>query len=362
MMYERIDCRLCGGRVETVLKLADTPLANLFPDKPYVGEKYPLELKQCVGCGHVQVGHVVDDSVLFNADYKYETPEGLKPQLQHRAKQLKEKYPSARIALEIGANNGLFMHALRDAGFESVMGVDPSSSEWLIWKMPFDPQCAELILRRVGMVDLIVANNVFAHIDDLRSVFDAIKDVLSPDGSLVFEVQYRVSMMGSGAFDMIYHEHRDYHALGPLALFLQSCGLVMTEYEIFDAHGGSIRVTAKKHGMQVALPHEPCDWDAFRDHIDATKQAMQFDRQLAAFGAPAKATTLIYQLGLQGKIKHCVDDTPHKQGKYIAGTDIKVLGRHGMEAEMLLLAWNYEDLICKMFPATDFIVPFKEVA
>lgn len=364
MMYERPDCRLCGGRVETVLSLTPTPIANLFPDEPLAGKFYPLDLKQCPKCMHVQIGHVVDDDTLYGTAYKYATPLALKPMLERRAAELRAEYAKSRNVLEIGANNGLFLHALRDAGFKEVIGLDPSSTDPLVWKLPFGPRAAEVIKRRVGTVDLIVANNVFAHIDNLRHVFAGIDAILSPDGVVVFEVQYLVPMMQSGAFDMIYHEHRDYHTLGPLRRFLTGMGMVMTGWELIEAHGGSIRVTAKREGVPANVPDEPTDWQAFQNVIEWQKSSInaQISGRIAAFGAPAKAVTLIHHFGLQNKIAYCVDDTPQKQGKYIAGTTIPVVGREVMERDnprqMLLLSWNYADLIRKQFPNVDFIVPF----
>lgn len=365
MIYERMDCRLCGGRVETVFSLTPTPIANLFPDEPLTGKAYPLDLKQCPKCQHVQIGHVVDDETLYGATYKYATPAALQPILEKRAVELRIKYAKARNALEIGANNGLFLHALNKAGFKEVIGIDPSSTDPLVWKLPFGPRSAEVIKRRVGTVDLIVANNVFAHIDNLRHVFAAIDTILSLDGAVVFEVQYLVPMMQSGAFDMIYHEHRDYHTLGPLQSFLAGMGMVMTEWEPTSAHGGSIRVTAQRSGTPCQVPKESTDWVAFQNVIDEQKTVInaQITGRIAAFGAPAKATTLIHHFGLQNKISYCVDDTPQKQGKYIAGTSIPVVGREVMEKDnphqMLLLSWNYANLITQAFPNISFIQPFS---
>ena len=365
MMYERMDCRLCGGRVQTVLPLTPTPIANLFPDEPLSGKFYPLELKQCHVCSHVQVGHVIDDDTLYGIGYKYVTPEALRPQINARAAELRQEYGSFRNVLEIGSNNGLFLHALRDAGFKEVIGIDPSSTDPLVWKMPFSPRSAELIKRRVGTVDLIVANNVFAHIDNLKQVFSGIDTILSPDGAVVFEVQYLVPMMASGAFDMIYHEHRDYHTLWPLQAFLAGAGMVMTAWEVIDAHGGSIRVTAKRYGVQKEAPKEILNWGTFEAAILHQRSWVnaQFSGKIAAFGAPAKAVTLIHHFGLQYRISYCVDDTPQKQGKYIAGTAIPVVSRDVMMTDkprqMLLLSWNYERLVRESLPNVDFIVPFS---
>lgn len=362
MMYERTDCRLCGCPVHTVLRLTPTPIANLFPTAPNSGKKYPLELKQCGDCGHVQIGHVVSDTLLYNQRYKYETPMALKPYLYKRAHTLSFQFNGADTVLEIGANNGLLMDALRNAGFRNVFGVDPSSKRKDIWKMPFDAKCADMMLELHGKMDLILANNVFAHIDDLRPVLEAVENILSDDGCLVFEVQYLIPMMETGAFDMIYHEHRDYHTLGPIAKFLKSVGLIMVNWDIFDAHGGSIRVFAKKQGFEKPAPWEITNWEKFEAKIAAHKNELlsQIDDQIPAFGAPAKAVTMIHHFGLQDKISCCIDDTKVKQGRYIAGTSIPVVARSATTSkEMLLFSWNYEKLLKETMPGIDFIVPFK---
>lgn len=365
MIYERHNCRLCEQPVKTALQLTPTPIANLFPDDPLSGECYPLELKQCIACGHVQIGHVIDDDALYGTAYKYATPFARKPALRAAAAELRAKYPKARNVVEIGSNNGIFLHSLHDEGFAPVIGIDPSGTDPLVWKIPFDIKAAHIVLRRIGLVDLIVANNVFAHIDDLTEVFKAVDELLSPDGALVFEVQYFASMADSGAFDMVYHEHRDYHTVRPLQAFLKRFGMVMTDWQILDTHGGSLRITAKRFGEEKPAPQESIDWQEFRQKIQEAKTSLLavLPKRIAAFGAPAKAVTMIHHFGLQNRIAYCVDDTPQKQGKYIAGTSIPVVSRDVMMADkprqMLLMSWNYEHLVRNSLPNVDFIVPFS---
>lgn len=365
MIHERMNCRLCGEIVKAVIRLTPTPIANLFPDEPYSGELYQLGLKQCQSCNHVQISHVIPDDELYGAGYKYTTPQALKSELHKRASEIRFKYPQAKNVLEIGSNNGLFLHALHDEGFSQVIGIDQSSTDPLVWKMPFNMKSAMLIRNRIGQIDLIVANNVFAHIDDLHEVFDAIGLILSPDGAVVFEVQYGVAMIDSGEFDMIYHEHRDYHAINPLQAFLRRMGMVMTDWEIFNAHGKSLRITAKRTGIEKQAPEESYDWGRFMLKIDSQREWVnsQITGRIPAFGAPAKSITMIYHFGLQEKIEYCVDDTPEKQMRYIAGTNIPVLSREVMAKDnpeqMFLLSWNYEDIIRKSMPNIDFIVPFS---
>jgi len=364
--HELKTCRLCGESVKEVLRLEDTPIANSFPEVPNCGQKYPLNLNQCTSCGHVQIGFIVDDDVLYGAHYKYSTPDVLKSYLTERAITLRKEFPDAQNALEIGANNGLFLHALRDNGFPVVVGVDPSSKDPLVWKLPFGMDIVKLLERRCGRFDLIVANNVLAHISDLDDVFNAIYEMLSSYGTLVFENQYLIDMVGTSAFDMIYHEHKDYHSLRPLARFLKKHGMVMTKYERVDLHNGSIRVYASKHGVECELPPENPDFRKFAKNIARIKQSMNIaigNEKVVCFGATAKACTLIHHCGIADKIEYCVDSTKEKQGKYIPGTAIQIKPETELEQhkKVLVTAWNYAGYIKSKYPNTRMIVPFVQL-
>ena len=363
MMYERHYCRLCNSRVETKLKLNPTPIANSFPDKPMTGEIIPLELRECVSCQHVQIGHVVPDSVLYGASYKYETPAAQIPELDVHAQFLREIYPSARTVLEIGANNGLFVDSLYRAGFEAE-GIDPSGSHDHVLRVPFTAKFA----KHYPTTDIIIAKNVFAHIDDLNDVFNGIDKVLAEDGVLIFEVQYFLDMAERGEFDMIYHEHRDYHTLAPLVPFLAKHGLGMFHVERLPNHGGSIRIHCRR-GAGMPIAEKTIDWDHFRSAVRAYSESIIAEvsaakSQVILLGASAKATTMIHQTGIASLITYAVDSTKKKQERYIAGTRIKILPEHIMlgsksEKTLLLGAWNYEDIFRKRYPDFDFIVPFK---
>lgn len=369
MIYERTTCRLCNGSVRTVLSLTPTPIANSFPDKPDVeATRYRLDLSQCIECDHVQTRDVVSDDVLYGSAYKYRTPPQLKDSFLKIAQAHRQNYPDAKVVLEIGANNGLFMYALNEAGFPTCVGIDPACADPFVWKMPFDDSAAEVFLRRCGKADLIFANNVFAHVDDLNAMFAAVDKVLSDDGALIFEVQSLGDMVSSGAFDMIYHEHRDYHTLGPLPKFLKKHGLVITWTETIPAHGGSLRVTCKRPGIGLEVWDYKIDWRRFAKKIELEKSLVrsaleEVSGRIVAFGAAAKATTLIHHFGIADQISYCVDDTVEKQGRYIPGTSIQISPASRMEQEppavLFLTAWNYESIIRKRFPQYPIIAPFK---
>jgi len=365
MIADRKECRLCGGTVKTKLQLNPTPIANLFPDTPMTGDIYPLELRECEDCQHVQIGHVVPDNVLYGESYKYETPLAQIPEMDAQAENLKHIFSNARTALEIGSNNGLFVDALYRAGFEAE-GIDPSGTGDHVIKSPFTSKFA----KHYPITDLIIAKNVFAHIDDLDDVIRGVDMILAEDGVLIFEVQYFLEMAERGEFDMIYHEHRDYHTVAPLIPFLASHNMRIVHVERLPNHGGSIRVYCGRGGM-MPMAEKTVDWDEFKSHIDFFSQHIirevteaANNSQIIMFGATAKACTLVHHLGIADMIAYAVDSTPRKQGKYIAGTKIKIMPEESLSQSksnktILISAWNYSDYIIQKYPDREFIIPFK---
>lgn len=354
-------CRLCSSIGRTRLSLTPTPVANsytMLSDTDAV--RYPLDVMECLNCGHIQLRHRVP--VPFDRQYAYATPAAMRPHLAEAADTLRRHYPTATQVLEIGCNNGLYMEELQRVGF-SVTGVDPSACPSKhVLSMPF----THATIARMSPVDLIVANNVLAHVDDLRDVFQGIDQLLTNEGALIFEVQYFPWLVKRTAFDMIYHEHRDYHTLAPLVPFLKRHGFVITRVDFLAVHGGSVRVYCERHGQGWSIPDEPLDWCEFTARIaqaklDVIEQLDLAGDQVIAFGAPAKACTLIHHCGIADRIAFCVDDTPAKQHKFIPGTDIRILPTSRLKhnhVPMLLLAWNYEQEIRAQYPDQQFIVPF----
>lgn len=359
-----MSCRLCGGDGRVMLSLTPTPIANSFP--AYVdldAERYPLDVQECFDCGHVQLkDHVKVDW----EDYRYSTPEAVRPHLAKAAQDLADRYPDASTVLEIGSNNGLFVDELNRVDFEAY-GVDPCATVGI--RAPF----SDALAKNLDPVDLIVANNVLAHVDDLHDVFQGIDRLLKDDGALVFQFQYFPDMVQSGSFDMIYHEHRDYHTLSPLIPFLKRFGLVIKDVEhLLLTHGGSIRLYCERPGFtyipdSLVLHEYGTDWRSFKHRIADAKAAVlaQLDDAkgpVVAFGATAKACTLIHHFGIADRITYAVDSTPAKQGRYIPGTPIQIREPGGFTGEevFLLTAWNFAEVIKAQYPTHQFIVPFAK--
>ena len=368
---------MCHGDLEQVFSLAPTPIANSFPATPNTGDCHPLDLMQCKDCDHIQLSHVLPD--LFK-DYKYRTPKAVENHLMQTAVMLKQRYPHAKTVLEIGSNNGINTEILKQQ-FDSIIGIDPAGTHWACMKMPFGmtatrgtvikrginrgvytrKSSAAVIYKRVGPVDLIIANNVFSHIDDLDDVFRAIDFLLDKDGAVIIEVQDFQACLDHGMFDMIYHEHLDYHRPGPWIKFLKRFNLKLSAVEHIEPHGGSLRLTATRY-HETDWVDPPVDWTDYATECYARVNGMRnrIRGSAAIWGATAKVTTMIHYSGLLRKFEYCVDTTPEKQGRYLPGTDIKIIPEFpDQDPDTVLLgAWNYETEFKRQFPHLNGINPY----
>jgi SAM-dependent methyltransferase len=214
------------------------------------------------------------------------------------------------------------------------------------------------LIRQFGLFDLIVANNVLAHIDDLRQVFSNIYLSLSTDGVCVFEVAHLLRMVEQGTFDSIYHEHMSYHSLYSLSRFCNSVGLTIFKVEQVSSHGGSIRVFLSKnpeigvHSSVQDLINDEVDsgldkpriLKVIRKGINGLKSEIEEyffseleiqDRFTFGFGAPAKLVTFISETQLyKFDLQFVVDDNPLKQGKFVPSWSIPVISQSEAQYEI----------------------------
>jgi len=379
----RADCRLCGGRALTqVLSLAPTPPANAFVPKDALAKpqaRFPLDVFFCESCGHVQLLDVVDPKVLFE-NYVYVS--GTSPVFVRHF----ENYAGAVVAraglkpgglaLDIGSNDGTLLGFFQKAGMK-VLGIDPARAIAAdatkrgieTWADFFGAPLAQRIRAERGPAAIVTANNVFAHIDDLGGVTDGVRALLAPDGVFVFEVSYLVDVYEHTLFDTIYHEHLAYHSVGPLVRFFAAHGMEMFAAERVPSHGGSLRGYAQLRGgphkadgsvekliaLEKSLGLDRAEaLKGFGRKIDGVRDSLRAllldlkakGKRIAGFGAPAKATTLMYHFGLgPDVVEFIVDDSPLKQGLYSPGLHVPVLPATAIAEQkpdyLLILAWNF---------------------
>lgn len=332
--------------------LKPSPLANNYTKTPVEQQKYPLDLMQCESCSHVQLGQVVDPEILYS-DYRYKSgvSRSFTAHLKKMAEDLSRLIPYGGAVIEIASNDGTLCKAFDDLGYYA-WGVDPAASgDYFFRKAFFSEEVAVKLLHDIGSPDLIVANNVLAHVDDLRGVIRGVKKLLKHNGLFVFEVQYLVDLIEQQRFDLIYHEHLDYHHLAPLKPFLASEGLMVVNVERNTSQGGSIRVFCRHANGDEGFPMD--------DAVNITRLTIpenpvkDVDGVVAAYGACAKTTGLICQTGAKFDVLY--DDTPEKHLLYAPTGQLIVTPEEIKADHVYIAAWNFEKEIKARHPELRYV-------
>ena len=230
----------------------------------------------------------------------------------------------------------------------------------------FGSQCAERLASEGKLADVVIANNVVAHVDDINDFVAGFARLLKPTGVAVFEFAYAVDMIERCEFDTIYHEHLFYHTLHGLTPLFKRHGLYLNDVERLPIHGGSLRLTVSRRPERS----EPLDalfgdeaelgvdkaafYDNFADRVRALRESLAAllvsaktkGKRIACYGAAAKGATLVNYLDLgEGFFEFVADANPYKQGKYMPGQRIPIRHPDQLVADqpdyVLLLVWNF---------------------
>lgn len=406
--HVRKDCRLCfSDDLTTVLELTPTPPANAFvaaEERDVHQQVFPLTIKFCESCKHVQLADVLDPAMLFeNYVYVSGTSPVFRKHFEDYAKEAIDRFDLSpgSLVVDIGSNDGTLLGYFKDAGM-NVLGIDPAkdiaaeATKAGIETIPefFSDALALQIRKTYGPAQLVLANNMFAHADDLSGIAKSIRSLLADDGIFAFEVSYLLDVYENTLFDTIYHEHVAYHSVRPLAQFFADRDMELFAVQRIDSHGGSLRGFAQqKDGphkadgsvedlidreKQAGL-HESATLKTFGKKIDEVKfslgkrlrQLKDQGKTIAGFGAPAKATTLLYHFDLgPDVIGFIVDDSPLKQGLLTPGMHIPVLPGAALYERnpdyVVILAWNFAEPIIRnhqeyLKSGGTFIVPLPEI-
>jgi len=388
--FKKNNCRICeSASLEKVVELTPTPPGNNFLKKEEIGNeerKYPLELYFCENCYHIQLGHVVDPSFLFQNNYTYVSGtssvfvEHLKNYAEYVVNLFNIKTNS--LIVDIGSNDGTCLKHFKDLGM-NVLGIDPAEEITNIASSRgietindfFSENLAEDIVKDYGKAKLITSHNACAHIDDLGGVIAGVEALLDDDGVFIMEVGYFVDVFENKWFDTIYHEHLDYHTVNPLGKLFHRFNMELFRVERVSPQGGSIRVMSqKKSGSHpkdtsvnklISLEKElgltqsktlnnfEHQINQVRDSfIELISKLKKEGKSIAAFGAATKATTLSFHFQIEKEdIDFIVDENPLKQNVYSPGKHIPVYPAKKIYEEnpdfLVILAWNFADAIMK---------------
>ena len=382
-------CRLCSNnQFNLVLDLGKQPPSNAFLSKNQLKKpekKFPLRLYMCKRCHHLQLRDVVDKKYLFS-HYLYLTSAN-KPIIDHFQKYadvVYRKFLKSKkdpLVIEIGSNDGTLLKKFLKHGV-NVLGIEPAKNLAKISRHSkiktentfFSFNLARKISNK-QKADLVIANNVLGHIDDLNNFIRGISMLLNDDGVFVFEVPHGLEMIKNLEFDTIYHEHISYFMIEPLSKWLNKNDLEIFNIEKQKVHGGTIRVfVSKKNIFKIRKSVKNLKKQEKDYGLSKLQTFMQFSKRtlnlklslkkkikklkkenylIFGYGAPAKGNVLLNYCNIDNKLlDFIIDTTILKQGKFTPGTKIPIISpnkkpkRH-FKIIGLMLAWNYKSSIIK---------------
>jgi SAM-dependent methyltransferase len=399
-------CRHCGSEdLHPFLDLGETPIANVLvdpADADDVDAVYPLDLIFCAGCSLVQISHDVPE--LFPEDYPYYSSFS-DHLLRHSAEHAnglitKRGLDENSLVVELASNDGYLLRNFVSAGIP-VLGIDPAAgpaAAAIEAGVPtlvsfFGVDMVDEVVAEHGTADVVIANNVMAHVPDLNGFVAGMKKLLSKDGVITVENPYVRDLIEHAEFDTVYHEHFCYYSCSSVQALMKTHDLSLNDVEYFeDLHGGTLRYHIGHRSEQTERVKSYLEkeiesgmdslayYAAFGDRVATVRRDLRslLERlssagsTVAAYGAAAKGATLLNyaEIGTD-LVEFVVDRNVHKQGKLMPGTHQPIYDTDALSERkpdyVLLLAWNFKNEIIEqqsdyLESGGQFIVPVPSPA
>jgi len=378
-------CRLCGEPLaHTFVDLGMSPLCESYvaaEDLDRTEAFYPLHVRQCGSCLLVQLPAYVPGEDIFS-EYAYFSSysDSWVAHAKRYAHEMAEDLGLGATSLvtEVASNDGYLLQHFVALGIP-VLGVEPAANVAEVARDRGIPTVVEFlgaetgeeIARRHGKADLVTANNVFAHVPDIRGFAAGLRALVKDTGLVTLEFPHLLRLIERRQYDTIYHEHYSYLSLLTASRALETAGLRVVDVRELETHGGSLRVHARpedgagepstgvkgvldeedRAGLTSLSGHAGFARDVLKIRSDLTRfllDAAEAGRSVVGYGAPGKGNTLLNHCGIRTDLlAYTVDRSPYKQGKFLPGTRIPI---HPPEriAEtkpdyVLVLPWNLRD-------------------
>lgn len=381
-------CRFCGTVLrESFCDLGMTPLSNAYVAADALQRResfYPLHAYVCGACFLVQLDEFESPQHIFG-DYAYFSSysDSWLAHARAYAEAMVRRFrlEASSQVVEIASNDGYLLQYFKERKIP-VLGIEPAANVAEVARRNGIPTRVQFFgvatareLAQEGLqADLLLGNNVLAHVPDINDFVAGMKSALKPDGVITMEFPHLLRLMQGNQFDTIYHEHFSYLSLTTVNRVFAAHGLVLFDVEELTTHGGSLRIFAR-HAEASAIAVRPAvaqlmareaaaglttlaAYAAFAEQVRETKRALleflitakRQGKRVAGYGAPAKGNTLLNYCGIRGDfLDYTVDRSPHKQGRYLPGTHIPIHApdklRETKPDYVLILPWNLKDEI-----------------
>jgi hypothetical protein len=401
-----MNCRFCKEPLtKKFVDLVNCPPSNSFISFEQLNEPeayYPLTIYACSNCYLVQVDEYKKAKEIFNSSYVYFSSYS-KSWVEHARKYVENMinrfgFNESSLVVEIASNDGYLLQHFKDRGVP-VLGVEPSKNTAnvaILKGIPtiteyFGSEFAHKLSHRRKKANLLVGNNVLAHVPDIDDFVEGLKVALRKNGVVTMEFPHLLRLIEDCQFDTIYHEHYSYLSFTTVKRIFECHALQMFDVEETPTHGGSLRIFAKhkkdlnktiSSNVRAMLEKEKAAgvetshyYQNFQSRVDAIKyQLLTFlieqkrqEKKIIAYGAAAKGNTLLNYAGIKGNdlIQFVVDAAPSKQGKYLPGSHIPVYDeskiREFQPNLIIILPWNLKEEIMQQLSyvkewACEFVV------
>src|SRR3989338_5039316 len=392
----KMGCRFCNTPLENIfIELGNAPPTNSFRTKEQLNEPevaYPLRVFVCDKCFLVQVDEHRAHDEIFGSDYVYFSSVS-QPWLEHCKKYADFIIPNLNLnnksqVIEIASNDGYLLQYFKEKGIP-VLGIEPSSSTAKIAikngiptiEKFFGITLAEELVKSGTKADLLIGNNVLAHVPNVNDFVKGLEKILGDKGVLTMEFPHLKNIVEQNQFDTIYQEHYSYFSFSVVKKIFNFHKLKLFDVEEIPTHGGSLRIYAKHEKDNTKkisdrvnlLEKKEIDsgmmnlnyYNGFTPRVDKVKydllkfliEQKENGKTVVGYGAAAKGNTLLNYCGIRKDlISYVADLTPFKQGKYLPESHIPVVGEEKLREtkpdNILILPWNFKDSIKKRLEYT----------
>ncbi len=403
-------CRFCGNTLgEPFLDLGKTPLANSYLKKENLSRNepvFPLRVFLCEKCFLVQLADVNTSEHIFSDEYAYFSSfssSWLKHAKDYTDLMVKRfGFSPSSFVIEIASNDGYLLQYFKEKNIP-VLGIEPSgncakaATDKGIPSVVkfFGAAVAKELAAQGKTADLLLGNNVLAHVPDLNDFVEGMKIALKPGGIITMEFPHLLRLLLEGQFDTIYHEHFSYFSFHVVEKVFAKHGLTLFDVEEIPTHGGSLRIYGRHvastsppvsarvrelkereihHGLNEAITYK--DFAVKVTHVKERllqflNEAKASKKAVVGYGAPAKGNTLLNYCGVGANlIQYTVDLSPHKQGHLLPGSRIPIYSpekiRETKPDYVLILPWNLKEEIMKQMAhvrqwGSKFVTPIPEL-